>query len=374
MRIGLALTLSCFVLYLLIGCDLTSVVPEDNTNDDTAQTVRILPESIALNLDMQSKRQTAPTTSAPSSPPPTSAPSGPAPSGPAPSPSLAGGATPLEIAESEAQRTMSQLDEIMLRYQIINSMVTSAADVQVSGTIVWDTTMPGSVPTSVGSQVPNPGPGAGDTREIKVDFSAFDYDGDGVDDGTGTPTTAPVALRVWVTDSAGTYQPAACGVITVLPTTADPGEGHMTTLSYARNSDGDITLLDWDQDDPSYNTLATWDEHPNGAGTWGYSSFWVEIQDVSGTQQTTVCSTIDSEYVAATWYAGAPAAGVISHVGTWADYLAHPPAVLYSEFVTYAPATASDAMSVDVSSLGFVEQPNPTDMTWPSTFPNTPTF
>lgn len=345
----------------IAGCPEGTTVPGDTTGDgggdEGTSEIRVLPESIALEVDELSDSSQS-----------SSAPPGPTPS------TLGSGAAPLAIAKGEAERTMAQLDEIMVRFGIINSMVTSAADVQISGSIVWDTYVPGSTPSAGGSRVANPGSGAGVTRQIKVDFSAFDYDGDGTNDGTGTPTVAPVALRVWVTDGSGTYQPAACGLIDVLPTASHPGTGEMITLSYARNGDGDIAILQWDQDDPNEQSLWTWDEHPNGPGAWGYSSFMVTHEMVSLMVQKSVASTIDNEYVAATWYEGAPAAAVISHVGTWADYLATPPTVQYSDFATFGSATATDALSVDTTDLDCIEQPDPSDFNWPSSFPATPTF
>ncbi len=332
------------------GCPGVSLTPNGGT---AGSTVAILPDSITLDVDeLAATNQSA---------------------APMPSPSLSGGSSPLEVAQSEADRTMAQLDEIMLRFAIINSMVTSAADVQVSGTIMWDTRVSGSTVAAGGSRLPNPGSGAGVARDIKVDFSAFDYDGDGTADGSGTPTTAPVAMRVWVTDAVGTFQPAACGLIDVLPTALHPGAGHLITLSYARNGDGDIAILEWDQDDPTVQTLSTWDEHPEGIG-WGYSSFWVQHETVLTQLQKSVASTIGTDYVAATWYELAPAAAAISHMGTWADYLAHPPVVQYEFFVSWLAATATDAQSVDVTNLECIESPDPADFIWPLAFPVGPTF
>ena len=354
MRLTLITTIA-LLLVIATGCpqsQLTTNNTTDTTGDDTTM---ILPESIALDVDeLDATEQSAAA---------------------APSPSLSGGSQPLEIAQSEADRTMTQLDEIMTRFAIINTMVTSAADVQVTGTIMWDTRVPGATIGAGGSRIPNPGSGAGTARDIKVDFSAFDYDGDGTADGTGNPTTAPVAMRVWVTDAAGTYQPAACGLIGVLPTASHPGSGHMVTLSYARNSDGDIAIVEWDQDDPMVQSLSTWDEHPEGAG-WGYSSFWVQHETFTTSMniQKSVASTIGSDYVAGTWYDIAPAAAIISHTGTWADYLAHPPVVQYAFFATMGAATATDAQSVDVTNLDCVEPPDPNDFNWPTTLPTTPTF
>ncbi len=337
------------------GCDGISMIPVEGsttpsgqTGDDSETTTMIIPESVSLDID---ELDEVGGESAQIVPP----------------------SHPLETAQVAGQQTMAQLDEIMTRFSYINTLVTSASDIQITNTIVWNTAVPGSVPTSTGSRVANPGSGSGSTRDIKVDFSAFDFDGDGVDEGSGTPTTAPVALRVWVTDASGTYQPAACGVINVLPTSTHAGAGEMITLSYARNTDGDIAIIEWDEDDPTDQSLMTWDEHPEGS-SWGYSSFVVEHEQVGSDMEKTVCSTINESYVAARWYEGTPAAAYMSFDGPWVDAVASPPSANYAFFVSLGSATAADADSVDVSDLELEEPPDSSWFAWPGDFPTTPTF
>jgi hypothetical protein len=342
--------------------DETGTPPTDGTGD----VAKILPESVRLDLaELGVSGNAAPPPSGQDKPP-----EPPPPTQPTSQPQDF-----LDIATRETDRTMNQLDEIMRRFSQINALVTAADLTQVAGTITWDTRVESGMPGPGGSRVPNPGSGTGESREIKVDFSPFDFDGDGVADGSGQPLVAPVALRVWVTDAAGAFQPAACGLISVLPTDENEGAGELLTLSYARNGDGDIARIRWSQADSADQVLETWDEHPQGGGNWGHSSFLVEHRVVEGMTEKTVKSTIDVQFVAARFLDAAKAAVVRGADGTTYEQLqSNPPALEYRDMTTREIATPEDALNVSTEDFDVLALPDVAGFNWPDDFPVTPTF
>lgn len=87
----------------------------------------------------------------------------------------------------------------------------------------------------------------------KADFAAFDIDGDGTADGSGTPDTAPVALRLWV-DPRGTgeYEPFLCALLTTLPGDTDAGAGKMYVSPHVLNPSAKAdfrAFISWDRTD-----------------------------------------------------------------------------------------------------------------------------
>jgi hypothetical protein len=269
----------------------------------------------------------------------------------------------VESIGRESTRTLNQLDEIMRRFSQINPLITDPNVTQVSGTILWDTRVEGATQGPNQSRLPNPGAGTGEERLIKIDFAAFDFNGDGANEGSGLPLQAPVALRVWVTDGAGEFKPAACGLVTALATDDNAGAGALLTLSYARNAAGDIAIIQWSQADPSDKRLWSWDEHP-GMNGWGYSAFLVQHRVVGDLLEKTVKSNIDDNSVEARYYETA-SAGYCREGGGPPVYL------LLSDF---SPATDADAQYVSTDDFDQLVLPNPNLFPWPDTFPLTPTF
>ncbi len=62
--------------------------------------------------------------------------------------------------------------------------------------------------------------------EYKVDFAAFDFDGDGVADGSGNAVDTPTAFRLWLNPGSG-FVPVMCGLITTRPSDANIGAGQL---------------------------------------------------------------------------------------------------------------------------------------------------
>lgn len=88
----------------------------------------------------------------------------------------------------------------------------------------------------------------------KADFSAFDIDGDGTPDGSGTAAVDPVAVRMWVDRGAG-YQPFLCALITHRPANGNLGAGviyaHPNAV-FATAADTFYYSLNWDRTDSSH--------------------------------------------------------------------------------------------------------------------------
>lgn len=94
----------------------------------------------------------------------------------------------------------------------------------------------------------------GTTVSYKADFSAFDIDGDGTPDGSGTAAVDPVAIRMWVDRGAG-YQPFMCALITQRPANGNLGAGQIyahPNAVFANASETFSYLLNWNRTDPAH--------------------------------------------------------------------------------------------------------------------------
>lgn len=94
----------------------------------------------------------------------------------------------------------------------------------------------------------------GTTVSYKADFSAFDIDGDGVPDGSGTAAADPVAIRMWVDRGEG-YQPFLCALITHRPANGNLGAGVLyahPSAVFANASDTFQYEIQWDRTDDSH--------------------------------------------------------------------------------------------------------------------------
>jgi hypothetical protein len=83
----------------------------------------------------------------------------------------------------------------------------------------------------------------------KVDFTAFDFDGDGTPDGSGNAVTYPVAFRMWTDRGAG-FVPFMCALITQPPTTDHVGAGSFYVVPRAgdpRAPEGIALHVDYDR-------------------------------------------------------------------------------------------------------------------------------
>lgn len=86
-------------------------------------------------------------------------------------------------------------------------------------------------------------------------FAAFDFDGDGAPDGSGSADAAPVAFRLWINHGNG-YERFLCALFDKRPTSADDaGAGRL--IVWPRSRDGSVSdavkiHVWWDHSDPAH--------------------------------------------------------------------------------------------------------------------------
>lgn len=86
-------------------------------------------------------------------------------------------------------------------------------------------------------------------------FAAFDFDGDGEPDGSGSAGEEPVAFRLWVNHGNG-YERFLCALFDHRPTSADDaGTGRL--IVWPRSRDGSVSdsvkvFVQWDHSDPAH--------------------------------------------------------------------------------------------------------------------------
>jgi len=93
-----------------------------------------------------------------------------------------------------------------------------------------------------------------------ADFAAFDFDGDGNDDGSGTAVTSPVAIRIWVDRGEG-FQRFMCALISQKPSETDGGAGSIYVRPVAARGTefNDLAILaEWDRTDASHKWNKAW--------------------------------------------------------------------------------------------------------------------
>lgn len=82
-----------------------------------------------------------------------------------------------------------------------------------------------------------------------ADFSAFDFDGDGTDDGSGNMTEFPVALRMW-TDRGNGYERFLCALVSERRTSRHLGAGAMYAHPASANDAADESFqfkIEWNR-------------------------------------------------------------------------------------------------------------------------------
>lgn len=88
----------------------------------------------------------------------------------------------------------------------------------------------------------------------RADFSPFDIDGDGTDDGSGKVNQEPVALRMWV-DRGNGFERFLCALVTTRPSDANIGAGQVYVKPNAANADlfADLMIFaKWDRTDAAH--------------------------------------------------------------------------------------------------------------------------
>ncbi|MFQ5430586.1 MAG: hypothetical protein ACE5E1_09785 [Phycisphaerae bacterium] len=95
-----------------------------------------------------------------------------------------------------------------------------------------------------------------DGQEVsyKADFAAFDFDGDGQPDGSGTATQDPVAMRMWM-DRGNGYERFLTALVTQRPSADTLGAGEMVFKPSAARATASSDLqvrVKWDRTDSAH--------------------------------------------------------------------------------------------------------------------------
>lgn len=137
----------------------------------------------------------------------------------------------------------------------------------------------------------------GQRVNYKADFAAFDFDGDGEDDGSGTALETPVAVRMWVDDGDG-YEQFMCALVGTKPSADDLGAGEI----YVRpriadpNAPDDVGIrVQYDRTDADHRWNIAWVQgqiHPRHKLNRGLARVDVRV-NIAGDTEKTVRSAYD---------------------------------------------------------------------------------
>jgi hypothetical protein len=217
--------LTCLVLFLLPAA--CNSVPTGLTTGVAGSSARaipaFLPDAVALEVGEVPEGDTSAARPMPGGPPPAAG-------------GRPGDAGPVQRTLHAAGRIVHHLHRLADRsihlVARIRHDLTDPNQTQVAGTLVHH----------------------GQTIAYKADFAAFDIDGDGTPDGSGSPTTEPVALRMWVDPGDG-YVRFACALVTHRPSPQRVGQGQMYLKPGAAEpgAPGNLQVfVEWNRTDPAH--------------------------------------------------------------------------------------------------------------------------
>ncbi|MFQ5411769.1 MAG: hypothetical protein ACE5EC_05710 [Phycisphaerae bacterium] len=219
----------------------------------------------------------------------------------------------------------------------------------------------------------------------RADFSAFDIDGDGTDDGSGKINQEPVALRMWV-DRGNGFERFLCALVTTRPTTANIGAGQVYVKPNAANGDLFADLMIYTKWDRT-NAAHKWNEafvsgqvRPNYVMSTGHQRVDIRTQ-TDDTVEKTVRSTsnftdnpfgFDTYAFSSHWRRGAGAV-LISGQSTGGTTQVDFSNVCVS-LTDRALATGGECDGFDTQDVAFLTAPTGTETDFPTDFPAQPTF
>ncbi len=235
----------------------------------------------------------------------------------------------------------------------------------------------------------------GATLALKLDFSNFDFDGDGKDEGCSGHTAAlPICMRLWVSTpsiAGGAYQRRLEGVFTAFPTPQDPGAGRLrgTNLFATNDQGGDkdpLFQVIYDRTDPL--SLAAELFFGSGRSSLSPPDFDIKAHALT-TQVGPVDHAIKTLFLSGTTDLGG-GTSVGQYLGKFrvdADFwggsvdLQNPSS--HTAFQDKCAQISSgnevpigdcQNLNIDVGATGFLDFLNPNDILLPDDFPNAPTF
>jgi hypothetical protein len=228
-------------------------------------------------------------------------------------------------------------------------------------------------------------PVRGTNVAFKVDFSAFDIDGDGTADGSGKPNELPIAIRMWVDpNGSGQYQRLLCALITAKPDATTEGAGKLYLYPHllAPGVSSDFyAYVAWDRTDATDKWNEGWFK---GTLRGGYrmtgSHARVDLATLdNGQTQKTIRDTgtlVDNPMG-------------VSDLGCALRTLVGLDSAIMNVKATGTNLNAQigmcislgdcslkggDCSSIDSTGMDFLAAPTGTETNWPAAFPETPTF
>ncbi|RIK69207.1 MAG: hypothetical protein DCC65_00210 [Planctomycetota bacterium] len=228
----------------------------------------------------------------------------------------------------------------------------------------------------------------GEPVSYKADFAAFDFDGDGVVDGSGMANVEPVALRIWVDKGDGSgFQPFMCALVTTRPTSMNLGAGEIVfrPLAADKFSSPDLQLrVMYDRTNPGHK----WNESYASGRVRGdvRMSFGRHRVDVRGDEEGNVEKTVRSSTVFTEHPLGFENYKFAAHFqrGGGAVLLSGQSSggsvqVNFDNVCVDLPSCTIDAEGAacagfDTQDMSFLDPPAGGETDFPADFPATPTF
>ncbi len=183
-----AIWVGCLLVVLAAGCTGTPQLPDGGGDGEGQDAMRVLPTALSLDIDEFPEDSEAGDAGRRMNPPP------------------AGHGRSLLIGCTVVHGF----------HRLLDAGLALAAGIHDDLDDLDGATLEGTLPVQ-GAEV-----------AYKADFSAFDIDGDGTADGSGTAADLPTALRMWVDpDGDGVYERFLCALITSRISAGGVGAGQM---------------------------------------------------------------------------------------------------------------------------------------------------
>ncbi len=246
---------------------------------------------------------------------------------------------------------------------VIHNDITDPAQTQVTGTF------------QVGTQLVT----------YKADFAAFDFDGDGTPDGSGSPGQSPVAVRIWADQGSG-YERFMCAVITQRPTAANLGAGKFYAKPSAVAADVPTNVqffVDYDRTDPAHKwnlAYVTGQIHPRYALLWGLARVDVRTNAAGGIEKTVRAAYDFADNPYGLWWlqsavhyvVGGP--GLLESAKSAGGTVAIDFTNVCVNLIDRTLATHGECDSFDLQDMTLLDTPPGNAADFPATFPEQPTF
>lgn len=219
----------------------------------------------------------------------------------------------------------------------------------------------------------------------KADFAAFDMDGDGFVEGSGSATEEPVAIRVWVNRGAG-YERFFCALVTVRPSTDNIGAGTLMVRPAAvidTAADDLQVLAQWDRTEADHRWNEAVIEGPLRQDTVITSArASVDVRDYSdGSMEKTVRLSGNlavnpygfTTFAAAAHYRRGGEGLLLSALASGGVF-----PIIFSNvcvnILTQALAIGGECGGFDLQDMNLLDAPAIGDAAFPADFPEAPTF